>query len=588
VVVNFLVHSDSNLSQLAVALTYAIAASGLGFALGLGGEYILAQGSIFACSAYVTAIMVANHGWNYWLATLAGIGSAIVLGLVLSVPGLRVSRFYLAMVGFFLVALTPDIVQVFSGQTGGSAGLALPSPPTFFGRSMSTHGMFVLAAIALVVCLVLLQNVRASPFGVHVRRMRDDPFVLSVSGISPWNVRITTYLVTSLLGGIGGAVYSEINGYLAPYYFDITFTILLFAAVVIGGQTGLMGPALGVFLLYVIPRMVINVPGYSDLIYGCTILFGVIFLRDGVEEGIRDGWRAIRARASRREARRVEVSSGSDPAARERLPKLLWQIRSEHFAPQTLKVRGAKKAFGGNAALDLDTHTEVAVLPGQVHLLLGPNGSGKTTLLNATCGLVRLDGGTVTFGDRDVTRLSALKVARLGLARSYQSPRLPAELTPRELLAGMLAQLASTNAVHWILNDRSARRTRKSAAELAQEMLAVGGLGAAATTPNRSLTSGQRRILDVLVALSSQSSVVLLDEPAAGLSGDERRALAETVTSMAQLGVGFLVVEHDLELGFSLADQVTVLAAGRIVAQGPPSKVRDEKVAREVLMGAGR
>jgi branched-chain amino acid transport system permease protein len=585
VLVDVGVTGESDLSQLAVALTYAVAASGLGFALGLGGEYVLAQGSIFACSAYATAIMVVNHGWSFWLAALVGVAAAIVLGLILSVPGLRVSRFYLAMVGFFLVALTPDIVQVFSGQTGGSAGLSLPSSPTFFGRSLGAHGMFVLGAVALVLSLWLLQNVRDSPFGVHVRRMRDDPFVVAGAGVSTWKVRILIYLVASTLAGISGAIYSEINGYLAPYYFDITFTILLFASVVVGGQTGLMGPVLGIFLLYVIPRMIVNVPGYSDLIYGATVLIGVVILRDGVEDAINETWRVIRRRAPTRRASRERIPAAQAVASSD-LSTLLWALRPQPFERATLTVHDAQKAYGGNAALEMDDGSVVAVAPGKVHLLLGPNGSGKTTLVNAMCGLARLDRGHIAISGSDVTHSAPVRIARSGVSRSYQAPRLPNELTPLDLIAGALAHMENVGAPHWLLNDLKARRARAKARRFAGQILTAAGLEAAKTVPNRSLSSGQRRILDVMMALASRSSIILLDEPAAGLSAEERQALARTVRNLAEHGIAFLVVEHDLELGFSLADEVTVLANGRIVAQGEPRAVRENAVAREVLMGA--
>jgi len=202
------------------------------------------------------------------------------------------------------------------------------------------------------------------------------------------------------------------------------------------------------------------------------------------------------------------------------------------------------------------------------------------------CGLARVDHGTVTVGERDVTRARPATIANQGVARSYQAPRLPAELTPHELVAGVLAHMQAIGSPHWLFNDPKAIRVRRQSGRLADEIIAAAGLERAGNEPNRNLTSGQRRILDVLMALTSRASIVLLDEPAAGLSGDERRALGATITSLAGRGMAFLVVEHDLELGFSLADEVTVLAGGRIVAQGDAPTIREHALAREALMGA--
>ena len=594
-VIALVVTSVSDLSQLTVALTYGLAATGLGFALGLGGEYILAQGSLFACSAYVTAALVTNHAWNYWLAGLAGIGAAILLGLVLSVPGLRVSRFYLAMVGFFLIDLTPDILQVFSKETGGSDGLSLQAAPSLFGISLDVRGMFVLAAVALVVGTVLTDHVRRSPFGVHIRRMRDDPFVLGASGVAMWRIRIGAYVLCSLLGGLGGAVYSEINGYLAPYDFDITFTILLFAAVVVGGETALMGPVLGVVILYVVPQIIINVPGVSDLIYGSTVVLSVVLLREGVQPAVAHAWRTYRWRVAGFRSGVADAADDTDhrePAGSwsgSSLSAAVGPLRSgARSAEAVLAIRGAHKAYGGNAALDMDSAGGLTVVPGEVHLLVGPNGSGKTTLLNALTGLARLDRGQVTLAGVDVTRASSVRIARLGLSRSYQMPRLPAELTPCELLAASMARLKPIHAAHWVLNDWVARRARRVANDAAMHVLSAAGLSDVANAQNRALTSGHRRVLDVLMALCSHATIVLLDEPAAGLSKDERQGLAETITELAKQGIGFLVVEHDLELGFAMADTVTVLAGGQIICQGLPGVVREDPIVRRALMGGDR
>jgi ABC-type branched-subunit amino acid transport system ATPase component len=413
--------------------------------------------------------------------------------------------------------------------------------------------------------------------------MRDDPFVVAMSGVPVWKVRVATYVLASLLAGLGGAIFSQIDGYLASFDFNTTFTILLFAAVLVGGPRTLMGPTIGIILLYIVPREVIKVEGYSDLIYGATVLIVVVFLRDGLEQGVRDVVAHLRRRREDAAADAPGVGvSGLDP---DRLAADLWQLRRGASAPGALTVRSGRKVFGRVVALDLATEDAVSVHPGEVHLLVGPNGSGKTTLLNAMCGLTRLDSGSVEFGGTDITRSSVARIARLGVARSYQTPRLPNELTPRELLSGALSQLASVKSPHWLLNDRTATRTRRNAHRVADELLAAAGLGHAAHQANVALTSGQRRMVDVLMALSSRATIVLLDEPAAGLSSAERLALGRTITRLASLGAGFLVVEHDLELGFSIADRVTVLATGRVIAQDEPMRIKNHDVVREVLMG---
>ncbi|HEX3804336.1 MAG TPA: ATP-binding cassette domain-containing protein [Solirubrobacteraceae bacterium] len=581
------------LLQGSIALTYAIAATGLGMALGLAGEFLLGQLALFAVSAYVTAVLVSvNHGWNYWPAAIVGCVAAMLAGLVLSVIGLRISRFYFALIGFFVVSLLPNIVQIFSSQTGGSVGLPVSTVPSLLGTSMGTRGLFWLAGVFLVVSLLLVRNVRSSPLGVQMRRMRENPAVLSSSGIPVWRVRLSTYLLCSLLAGVGGAIYAELYAYLLPDFFDLTTTILLFAAVLVGGQTTLLGPSLGVILLYVFPNVVIDVPSDSDLIYGTIVLISVILFRGGIEGSIRDLTRKL-VKALRRKRLLADDASTSNMTSHEmagvsssELVDLLWGLREGVSEADRLVVRGAQKHYGGVTALSLDDEDTVTVVPGKVHLLLGPNGSGKTTLLNITSGLSHVDAGTVTLGSREVAQAAPSQIARLGVGRSFQSPSLPPEVTPREILSAALAQLRHVSYVHWLTSDPIAWRARRETSELAGRMLTAAGLGSCLDQPCTGLTSGQTRILDVLLALASRSMLVMLDEPAAGLSEFERGQLSATIRGLADRGVGFLVVEHDLDLALNLADHVTVLGQGRLLASGDPDHIKTHPEVREVLIGA--
>jgi ABC-type branched-subunit amino acid transport system ATPase component len=173
----------------------------------------------------------------------------------------------------------------------------------------------------------------------------------------------------------------------------------------------------------------------------------------------------------------------------------------------------------------------------------------------------------------------------LGISRSFQSPSLPGEVTPRQLLGAVLAQMRGVSYVHWLTSDWIAVRTRRQSRDYAGRILAAAGLGDAMDQACTGLTSGQTRILDVVVALASRSTMVMLDEPAAGLSETERKQLGATIRGLAGRGLGFLVVEHDLELALNIADQVTVLGQGHVLASGTPDEIRDHPRVREVLIG---
>jgi branched-chain amino acid transport system permease protein len=588
----------------ATAMTFAVAATGLGLALGLGGEYLLGQIAIFAVSAYVTADLTANHQWNFWPAAVAGIAAATVCGLLISIVGLRISRFYFALIGFFMVYLIPDLTQVFTSETGGGAGLSVPDLPRLLGYTLSNRGMYFLGLAALLLTLVIVQHVRLSPLGTHMRWMRVAPLALATAGVKVWRTRLATYVLAAALAGLGGAVYSHLSGYLLPDDFSLDATVLLFAAVIVGGSTSLLGPTIGIFVLYVIPRVVINISGYSDLIYGAVVLFCVIAFRSGIDDFARDlGQRVLARLRDYRAARGPQPSrgSGSHPSRQpgcavarspsgavsvSELADLLAALRTaEASTDGRLVIVGARKSFGTATALAMSPAEAINVEPGQIHVLMGPNGSGKTTVLNAISGMVRLDAGTIQLGTHNLTSLPAARIARAGLSRSFQSPQFPDECSPVSLLAAALPQTRQLSYLHWMTSDLKAVRARRDATDLARRIASSAGLADVMDRPCTGLTSGQRRLLDVLLALVTRAPIALLDEPAAGLSRSERRHLGDLIGALAKRGMGFLLVEHDLDFALGVADQVTVLATGRILAHGDPAQIRADPKVRSALVG---
>jgi branched-chain amino acid transport system permease protein len=592
VVVGLTVDSPEYLLNGTTALLLAIAATGLGLAMGLAGEFILGQLFMFAVGAYVTAWLTALENWNFWPAAIIGLIAAVLVGLALSLIGLRTSRFYFALIGFFLVYEISDITEVFTSQTGGTAGLTVPDVPSIFGMQLLGRGMFILAAVVLVVCLGLVGNLRRSPFGMAMRQMRDSPSSLAATGIPVWKVRVAVYAISSGLAGAGGAVYSHLYGYLLPTDFDVNTTVLLFAAVVVGGSTTLLGPMFGVIILYLIPNTVLNVGDWSDLIYGAVVLASVIAFPEGIVPALVRTIHTFRnhlgSRSSALPSRENKTPDAASDADLAELVTLLRALRARNARlsqQHMLSVRAVRKSFGGVAALRLNDEAEIKVQSGEVHVLLGPNGSGKTTLLNVISGMVRMDSGDLELDGRDLRGMSAARIARLGVARSFQSPVLADEVTPLDLLVNALNRIERIGSVHWALDDFRARRTRGRSRDMAGRLADAAGLHEAAREPCAKLTSGQRRIVEVLVALVGEMNLVLLDEPAAGLSERNREELAEVITQMAADGLGFLVIEHDLAFAFGVADTVTVLSNGDLLAQGSPGSVQSDEKVQLVLTG---
>ncbi|WP_214403738.1 ABC transporter ATP-binding protein [Pseudonocardia lacus] len=242
-----------------------------------------------------------------------------------------------------------------------------------------------------------------------------------------------------------------------------------------------------------------------------------------------------------------------------------------------LRSTGLRRSFGALAAVD---GVDLAVAPGARHALIGPNGAGKSTLFKLVTGTMRADAGTVELGDRDVTGLSEVARCRLGMSQTMQHASLFGSMTATETVALAVQRHDGSRITPWPRRQRAVR-------ERAEELLAGVGLAGRGSTPVPSLSHGERKQLEVAVALACKPSLLLLDEPAAGMSAAERARLVEVLAELPA-DITLLIVEHDLDLVFSVADAVTVLHLGRVLLSGTPDEVRASEDVREAYLGAKR
>jgi branched-chain amino acid transport system ATP-binding protein len=246
------------------------------------------------------------------------------------------------------------------------------------------------------------------------------------------------------------------------------------------------------------------------------------------------------------------------------------------MADAVLAVRGLRKAFG---ALVVSDDLNLDVRFGECHALIGPNGAGKTTLLAQLAGEVAPDRGAIVFGDRDVTRLSPDARARLGIARSFQITTIVEDFTAEDNVALAVQARDATAMRFW----KSAFRDT-ALREPARAVLARVGLSTRAGMRASDLAHGEQRLLELAIALAREPAVLLLDEPMAGLGHDESRAMIELLRRIKST-VAMLLIEHDMNAVAQLADRVTVLVSGRVIATGAYATIRDDALVRDAYLG---
>jgi branched-chain amino acid transport system permease protein len=404
--------------------------------------------------------------------------------------------------------------------------------------------------------------------------MRESNKAAEASGIAVFRMKLVAYLFAGLLAGYAGAILPHIDGYLAPDAFPLSLSILLVAGITVGGMGRLTGPVVGIALLQILPHVVGGFDRYSLLIYGAILVVGMLFIRRGILPTASDAWVGLYLRFTGR-GRVPAAPAGEpvvDPSAAAPAP----------VAAAPLTVSEVDKHFDGVHALKA---VSMLARPGQVTAVIGPNGSGKTTLLNVILGFYRLDAGRVSLGGQRVSGRKPFQIARAGLARTFQTPVVLAEHTCREnVMSGAFTSRRATLG-EVLLRAPRARRDWRSAAETADRLLRFVGLGAHLHVAGSSLTAGQQRLLDIARALAPGPSVLLLDEPAAGLVGAEVEALAGVLRRLRDTGHVVVLVEHNINLVMAVADQVTVLDRGRVIASADPATVQRDPAVLDCYLG---
>ncbi|MCW2792915.1 MAG: transporter [Nocardioides sp.] len=535
------------LQAILLATVYVIAASGLNILRAQAEQLSFGQGAVMGVAAYTTALAVA--AWEYPLpvAVLLGFLAGMAAGMILALPSLRVQGYYLGFVTMAGALALPEIFFLFEEQTRAVTGVNVPPSAIRDVVFWRTEWLTLVIVAFAIAALVVAGMVKSSRFGRQLKVAGTSPEAAMTLGLRPGRLRLQAFAVASLMASVAGVLYVLLIQYVAPGSFTLALSILLYFVVVIGGAGTIVGPLLGVGILYLVPDVALaSLVDYRLLIYGVTAFVIMFLMPDGIAGGLRRLLHRLRGRTapvvtiSLREVLAQAPEAGEDGNA------------SGPDAPPgpLLRAEGLAARFGQVQALD---GIDLEIGRKEIHAIVGPNGSGKTTLLNAISGLVAVDSGTVFFDGRDVSSIGASGRARLGLARTFQTPRVFADMTVWENVdCG-----AADGGTHWFAKALEAVREQWD------------------RLPAATLPHGQRRFLEVARALRRGPVLIALDEPAAGLSVAERKEFSSLLRSVvAATGASVLMVEHDLELVWGTADRISVVDAGRVVVSGPPAEIR--------------
>lgn len=554
VLVLFLPLNNYYLTLLTTAAAYCVAVFGLVVLLGYAGQISLAQASFFGVGAYVTAIGTVLHHLNFWLAGLLGVLVAGALGAVLGVVSLRVGGHYLAMVTIsFQVIVSLFLVNSVSLTQGPDGITGIPRPSLGFATLSTNRSYLLFCVVILCVVAVLVWGLAMTRLGRSMRALRENELAAEVLGVPTYRVKVVAFVLSACLAAIGGMLFAGGFQFVSPGDFSFAQSILLLTMTLVGGARSVAGGVIGSLLVVFLPEWLRFLQNIYLAVYGGALILLMVVAPEGI-------WGFLT-----HTVQRFHRKTTAPPVIRMPARPAI----ESNSGTVSLELRGLVKHFGGVRAVD---GVDLSVARGEVHSLIGPNGSGKTTILNVVSGIYVPTGGSVWFNGEMISGQKSHVIAQLGIARTFQLLRL----------------LRSESVLENVLLGAQAARPRLEGAELrgvAIEALGVVGMESYAYGPVANLSYGHQRRVEIARALASQPSVVLLDEPGAGLNQTEKFELVEVIARLKSEAKTVVLIEHDLDLVRNVSDTLSVLNFGMLVATGDPSSVLNQPDVQAAYMG---
>ena len=576
IIAPLVVQNNFQLRVVMLFMIYALVAMGLNILVGLVSLVSLGQAGIYALGAYTVGVLTVQHGWPLFATMGAAIVLSAVVGVVLAYPTVRVRGVYLAVVTIAFGLIVQNVVIDWRTVTGGTLGISnIPRADLGFGP-LDTTGLYTLIAGIMFVAFLLHHNLIYSRYGRAMHAVAQSETAASSLGINPANQRVFAFVISAVYAGIAGALYAYLNRYVNPDTFSFSDSIRFLLMVILGGSGTTLGPLLGAGILTWIPNLLQAFGKWQLFVYG-ALLAAVIFLLPKGIIGTLNSW--LRSLMSR--SRNQQQSAEPWPKASDQIAGFLRshdQIRGPIMATSELTIK-----FGGLTAL---SNVSLQVEGASVHAIIGPNGAGKTTMLNALSGFYKPTSGVVYLNQQDIGSLTSDQVARIGLTRTFQNTELFSEMTVKENIVVAFNSRYKTGILGTLLRLPGYFREETKIDIQSVQLLDYVGLRDFAGELAKNLAFGHQRRLEIARALGLSPQILLLDEPAAGLTHAEIDELIALIRDLKSLGVTIILVEHHVDMIMAVSDHVTVLDYGEVIASGTPAQVRDDPRVIEAYFGA--
>ncbi|ARP74874.1 branched-chain amino acid ABC transporter permease [Bordetella genomosp. 6] len=572
-------HADTGTVQMwSFVIINILLAQGINLLTGINGQISLGHAGFFAIGAYVSAIALKSWGVPFPVALAMATIAASGVGFLLAGPAGRVREFYLAMMSLGFGLIVYELARELRGVTGGVMGMrGIPSSQIgtlqIFGWSIDTVAYFRILLAVLLVVMLMLRNFVKSHYGRAFYAVHVSEIAAGSLGISQAAVKRAAYAISGGLAGLAGGFYAHMIGYLTPESFGLMRSIEILVMSIVGGLGSLAGQVYGAVLFTYLPQKLQAFNDYQYIVYGLILVFIFTLLPRGLA-----GLLGTQTRYSKYDQLRRAVAGQSAAPLGER------PAHARRDAAQPLiRVEQVVMEFAGLRALagvSLDLHA------GSITALVGPNGSGKSTLVNVISGIYRPTSGSILYKGQDIAGWPAHKVAQAGITRTFQDPRNVPSFTVRENILMGAHRRYRHGALAAAVNTAGARREEAAFLRQVDALMQAAGLSGHADAVMSELPYGIQRLAEVARALASDPELLLLDEPAAGLSELESGHLIGLVRLARDHGVAVMVIDHHMDFLAELAEDVVVFEAGDEIYRGDMDGMRADPAVIQAYLGA--